>query len=391
MKNLLIALRSLFLVIILAASVPSINSATVDEVYEVNGISYAVTLSYGDLAAEVVAGTVPYKGAVKIPKQVTIPGYVKPLGVCRIVECAFEDCTGVTSVSLPEGLLTIKERAFAGCTKMSSVNIPSTCITMEEDVFLDCASLTTISLPKGLRVLGQETGSVDYRIFHGCTLLKSINVASGNEFYSSKNGVLYNHDQTILMRCPQAISALTIPSTVTDILEDACSDCAKITKVSFPSSIDVLGAEAFRGCTKLATIEIAQPDPDPDGSYMTQRFGRYAFADCPAIRSVYLNTLVPPFFEDNDGVFDADVCQKATLYVPEGTAEAWPQIEGWRLFTKIREQGSSGIESIDADEAQIAPVEYYDLNGCRVDEAVMGSGMYIRRQGSKVEKIVIRR
>ena len=47
----------------------------------------------------------------------------------------------------------------------------------------------------------------------------------------------------------------------------------------------------------------------------------------------------------------------------------------------------AGVEAVVADDAE-APVEYYNLQGVRVAEPE--SGLYIRRQGNKVEKVVIR-
>lgn len=45
----------------------------------------------------------------------------------------------------------------------------------------------------------------------------------------------------------------------------------------------------------------------------------------------------------------------------------------------------SGINGIEADDSN-APVEYYNLQGIRVDNPA--NGIYIRRQGSRVEKVV---
>jgi YD repeat-containing protein len=47
----------------------------------------------------------------------------------------------------------------------------------------------------------------------------------------------------------------------------------------------------------------------------------------------------------------------------------------------------AGIEGVAAD-SQDAPVEYYNLQGVRVSNP--GTGLYIRRQGTKVEKVAIR-
>ena len=52
----------------------------------------------------------------------------------------------------------------------------------------------------------------------------------------------------------------------------------------------------------------------------------------------------------------------------------------WTDFT-------SGIQNVDT-EAENAPVEYFNLQGVRV--AAPQGGIFLRRQGSKVEKVVIR-
>ena len=58
------------------------------------------------------------------------------------------------------------------------------------------------------------------------------------------------------------------------------------------------------------------------------------------------------------------------------------------LFRSSDDQ--SGIDSIVTDSAdENAPVEYYNLQGIRLSEPVAGQ-IVIRRQGSKVSKIVVR-
>lgn len=52
----------------------------------------------------------------------------------------------------------------------------------------------------------------------------------------------------------------------------------------------------------------------------------------------------------------------------------------------VRKSGSSAITEITTDEN--APVEYFNLQGVRVDNP--SNGLYIRRQGNEVKKIVIR-
>lgn len=49
--------------------------------------------------------------------------------------------------------------------------------------------------------------------------------------------------------------------------------------------------------------------------------------------------------------------------------------------------GMTGIEAIEANDEN-APAEYFNLQGVKV--ANPANGLFIRRQGSKVEKVVIR-
>lgn len=55
---------------------------------------------------------------------------------------------------------------------------------------------------------------------------------------------------------------------------------------------------------------------------------------------------------------------------------------------KLEEPVPSGIEDVEIDNSADAPVEFYNLQGVRVDNPA--AGLYIRRQGTKVEKVVIR-
>ena len=58
------------------------------------------------------------------------------------------------------------------------------------------------------------------------------------------------------------------------------------------------------------------------------------------------------------------------------------------VIPKIKEGGSSAIENV-IDNDDNAPVEYYNLQGVRINEPAAGQ-VVIRRQGSKVSKVVVR-
>lgn len=52
-------------------------------------------------------------------------------------------------------------------------------------------------------------------------------------------------------------------------------------------------------------------------------------------------------------------------------------------------QGTSGVESVAVDNVN-APVEYFTISGVRVSGNNLPAGLYIKRQGSKIAKILVR-
>lgn len=95
-----------------------------------------------------------------------------PDGLTTIGWCAFEGCTGLESINLPDGLTTIGYAAFYECTSLKSITLPDSVATIGSGAFAHCTSLEDISLPDGVTVI--EEGA-----FQKCTSLKSINLPDG--------------------------------------------------------------------------------------------------------------------------------------------------------------------------------------------------------------------
>lgn len=77
-----------------------------------------------------------YTGSVVIPSEVIYQG--ESLKVTSIGEEAFEDCTGLTSITIPSSVTSIDAHAFNGCTGLTSITIPSSVTTIERAAFYDC-------------------------------------------------------------------------------------------------------------------------------------------------------------------------------------------------------------------------------------------------------------
>lgn len=57
---------------------------------------------------------------------------------------AFQDCTNVTSVVIPDGVVEIQDNAFYGCTNLEVVTVPSSVILLRNCAFSDCPKLHAI-------------------------------------------------------------------------------------------------------------------------------------------------------------------------------------------------------------------------------------------------------
>jgi len=150
-----------------------------------------------------------------------------------IEEEAFQYCTSLTSVTMPDSVGVIERRAFKDCTSINSITISNKLTLILPWAFYNCKSLTGLNIPDSVVVIG---GS---QVFTGCTSLKEINVDSGNKNYISENGVLYNNDKTMICCYPAGKTdrTFTIPDSVTKIEKLAFLTCDSLTTVTFEGTI----------------------------------------------------------------------------------------------------------------------------------------------------------
>ena len=74
-----------------------------------------------------------YTGEVVIPSTVTYEGV--EYSVTSILSYAFYNCSGLTSVTIPEGVTRIGDRAFSYCSGLTSVTIPENVTSIGDNVF----------------------------------------------------------------------------------------------------------------------------------------------------------------------------------------------------------------------------------------------------------------
>ena len=115
--------------------------------FEVDGIYYNI-LSEEDMNVEVTIGN-GYTGAVIIPDNVTHNGV--SYSVTDIGEYAFNGCSNLTSVYIPNSVVSIGRASFQSCTGLKSIEIPNSVESIGESSFYGCSGLTEIKIPNSVK------------------------------------------------------------------------------------------------------------------------------------------------------------------------------------------------------------------------------------------------
>ena len=167
-----------------------------------------------------------------------------PSTVTSIGDQAFAYCSGLTEVDVPSNVLSLGVSAFAGCSKLIRASIGNA--SSLTGTFKDCEALKEVTL-NGLEQYDEDA-------FTSLPSLQQITI-TGSESYSSEDGILYNGDKTVLIRCPKGVTgSVTIPSSVTEIADEAFLDCRTLRGVSFPAGLKRIGKRAFQGCRWLREV-----------------------------------------------------------------------------------------------------------------------------------------
>ena len=108
---------------------------------EVDGIYYdlnktdrtaSVTFKYGSFQNNSPA----YSGDVVIPESITVDNI--EYAVTSIGYYAFNYCSGLTSITIPNSVTSIRSSAFQGCYGLTSITIPNSVTAIGDYAFYDC-------------------------------------------------------------------------------------------------------------------------------------------------------------------------------------------------------------------------------------------------------------
>lgn len=249
-------------------------------------------------------------GHIEIPEEVYYEGTKTSYPVIAIY-CAMNNCTKITSVSIPNTVETIGDDAFKDCTNLNNVVIPNSVLYIRSGAFGNCSSLTSVNIPNSVISIAGA--------FSGCTNLTKINIS---------NGVKYM--QAAFAGCT-SLTSFTVPNSVEDI-GNCFEGCTNLTSVVLPQNekFTVLLGGAFANCKSLSTITIPSS---------IKRIYKGAFEGCEKLSSVRcLATTAPEPREQDYNFYNYFFTVTDILYIPKGSMDSYKNTYPWSEFKKIVEE-----------------------------------------------------
>jgi hypothetical protein len=254
---------------------------------------------------------------LNIPEEITYNGHTYP--VLEIGSRAFEDHTGLISVTIPASVTKIGVYAFSGCTALTSVEIPNSVTWIGGYAFSGCTGLTSVALPAAVT-------SIEFFVFYGCTSLTEVTIPDS----VTSIGVEAFEDCI-------GLTSVNIPNSVTKIGSSAFYNCTGLTSVTIGNSVTTIGSYAFFGCA-LTSVTIP---------YSVTSIGNKAFYACSGLTSVTCLWNEPLSAANN--VFSNSTYENCTLNVPVGTSTAYANVDPWSNFSQINEVEFDAINAIGED------------------------------------------
>ncbi len=235
-----------------------------------------------------------------------IPSTYRDLPVTSIEGSAFQNCSSLTSITIPDSVTSIGSSAFTFCFSLTSITIPDSVTSIGETAFYYCSGLTSITIPA-------RVTSIEGSAFQNCSGLSSITIPAsvtsiGDSAFSNCSG----------------LTSITIPASVTSIGDSAFSYCSGLTSISIPDSVTSIGDSTFANCSNLASVTI----PDSVNSIVFS-----AFNNCTSLNSIsFSNPLLEAAEAERDArltmdeVKDARVGSKM-IEISEGKADITMTLE----------------------------------------------------------------
>ncbi|MDD6097810.1 MAG: leucine-rich repeat protein [Oscillospiraceae bacterium] len=193
-------------------------------------------------------------GCDKSAVSVQIPSDIDGVPVTEIAENAFQDCSLLESVTIPESITKIGDRAFSGCSSLNSITIPDSVSSVGGGLFYNCTNLQECNLPAQISWLNSYIDNSKkyneyYGFFEKCKSLKEINLPDSLTYIGIK----------VFSGC-SSLESVIIPGKITTIERLSFAGCDSLKDVIIPKNVTKIDNMAFAECEQLENITILNPE-----------------------------------------------------------------------------------------------------------------------------------
>ena len=140
--------------------------------------------------------------------------YTIKKGTMVICDGAFEWCSDIAVIRIPNSVKSIGVKVFSFCKNLTSIHIPNKVISIGNGAFKDCNNLTSIHIPDSVTSIRNST------------------------FLNCKN-----------------LTSIRIPNSVTSIGIYAFYSCKRIISIRIPNSVTSIGKGAFGSCPLIKSTK----------------------------------------------------------------------------------------------------------------------------------------
>ena len=189
---------------------------------------------------------------ITYPSGRTATNYTVPNGVRIIHREASSRNTALTSLAIPDTVTTIGMQSFPNCSNLENLTLGNGVTSIEAFAFQHTA-IKQVTIPKSVT-------HIESTAFSLCDSLTSINVETGNQYYTSEDGVLLTKDKTELVAYPAGKQQenYVVPQGIATIGDIAFWNCSSLQAITIPVSVTQI--EWHYGGQAPAT---ATPTPTP--------------------------------------------------------------------------------------------------------------------------------
>lgn len=255
------------------------------------GELYFNTISDTTVEVTSSSSSYPYNSGVTIT-NVSIPDKVtyneKIYYVKRVGTNAFNECSSLVSIVIPEGVERIESSAFRGCTKLTSVTLPNSLTWISSYAFYDCSALTQITIPENVVSISSDCFSRTYlrTIIWNAKNYPNATYGSSSPFYGVCNGIRtfiigdnVEHIPAYLCYGMSNLTSVTIGKNVKTIGIYAFSSCSKLSSISIPLSVNKIRLYVFYGCSSLSSVVWNSKECEIE--CLENNYYKPPFAECP--------------------------------------------------------------------------------------------------------------